>query len=216
MVFHMANSGVGFDRIAYALGITMDRLYEHFWNELLDARRVAGKKPLLFTEEKRSYVRLCAAAGIPMEQVASSLQVDYLAFRKHFARDWESAPVDIVARVAQALIKNALNGDGPSQRFILERRGFGAWAEQVRHEHELAFVDETADAAFDLGQVSDADLESMRNFVARQLEPKKPLLTVEDGEHQVGGSPSEGARSDQVDVRPAAEVDEGDREGAVP
>lgn len=216
MVFHMANSGVGFDRIADAVGVTMDRLYESFWNELHDARRVAGKKPLLFTEEKRAHVRLCAAAGIPIEKVAEAFQVDYLSFARHFGREWNSAPVDLLARVAQALIKNALSGDGPSQRFIMERRGFGAWSEQVKHDHQIAFGDDSTDVAFDLADVSDDELEAMRGFVAKQIAPKKQLLTVEHGEHEVGGSSSEGTRSDQDEVRSAKEAAASDREGAEP
>lgn len=199
----MAERGLSFERICQAMSVSYDQLQDVFWRELVNARRVAGKKPLFFPEEKRQTVRLMAAAGITMQQVADSYGVSRESIYRHFSDEWKTAPLELVVRIANALVKNALNGDGPSQRFILERRGFGAWVERSQIEH----VVETRSTDFVLEDVSDTDLEQMREFARRQMErdeAKQQLLTVEDAAdpaaEPVGLDSDAGASADTEDV----------------
>ena len=218
-------AGVPHDRIAYMLNVSTERFRDTFWDLLKDAKQVGGKKPLLFTEEKREFVRLAAAMGRTPAQVAEYFGLAEETVRMHFSHEWRTAATDMVVRVGTALYRKAMSdtpGAVDAGKFIMSRRGGAAWADKPMELN----VGIKVGADVDLSTMDDAKLEALRELAEQAVLAAKadeseaqavPRITVDepkpesaDVEGEVGvvhgrGSPQDESLGGEPDA-PAGSV----------
>lgn len=75
----------------------------------MEAKRSRGRPPFVPTDRDRKQVRMLAAMGLMVEEIARVIGVTDKTLQKHFEDELAVGPSEATANVAQALYKQAVD-----------------------------------------------------------------------------------------------------------
>jgi hypothetical protein len=134
------------------------------------------------TAEERKLVQALASYGIPQEAIVLLVKrpkgkagllapISQPTLRKHFRAELDEAEPSLIGRVADALVKTALDRKHPGHvvaaRFFLKARA--GWRETDRVTHDGA-----VDFNFDFSGASDEELAVLEKFLKRKAGDATP------------------------------------------
>lgn len=143
---------------------------------------MAGRPAFVPTEEERSLVKALASYGIPQPLMcllvkrpkgkAKELRpISEPTLRKHFRAELDEGEPSLIAKVADSLVKTALDRTHPGHvvaaRFFLKARA--GWRETDRVTHDGA-----VDFNFDFSGATDAELAVLEKFLKRKAGDATP------------------------------------------
>lgn len=141
---------------------------------------MAGRKPFEPTDEERKLVQALAGYGIRREEIVLLIErpagkegklkpISLPTLRKHFKLELDKAEPTIIAKVADALVKTALDRKHPGHvvaaRFFLKARAGWRETDRVQHEGTLDL---------NLEGATDEELEVIKKFLKRRAENGVP------------------------------------------
>ena len=143
---------------------------------------MAGRPSFEPTEEERKLVLALASYGIPQEAMVLLITrpkgkaqlptpISQPTLRKHFRTELDTGEPSVIAKVADALVKTALDRKHPGHvvaaRFFLKARA--GWRETDRVTHDGAL-----DLNFDFSGASDEELAVLEKFLKRKAGDAQP------------------------------------------
>ena len=144
---------------------------------------MAGRPPFQPTAEERQLVNALASYGIPQSAMVFLIKrpkgkdgelapISIPTLTKHFRRELDEGEPAMIARVADALVKTALDRKHPGHvvaaRFVLKARA--GWRETDRVQHEGA-----VDFNFDFQGATDEELATIEKFLKRKAGDASPV-----------------------------------------
>jgi hypothetical protein len=85
------------------------------------------------TDQERQFVKAMVACGIPQSEIALVVDIAPKTLRKHFRKELDTGKVEANTKVAQALLKQALNGNTSAMMFWLKTQA--GWRETTNVNH---------------------------------------------------------------------------------
>lgn len=143
---------------------------------------MAGRPPFEATEEERKLVMALAGYGIPQEAMVLLIKrprgkggelrpISIPTLVKHFRSELDEGEPSVIAKVADSLVKTALDRKHPGHvvaaRFFLKARA--GWRETDRVTH-----DGNVDFNFDFSGASDEELATLEKFLKRKVSDAHP------------------------------------------
>ena len=79
------------------------------------------------TEQNKKIVETMAVAGIPLDTIASIIEVNPKTLKKHYVKELSYGLAKANTQIAKGLYEKAMQGDVKAMMFWLERRGGEVW-----------------------------------------------------------------------------------------
>jgi hypothetical protein len=143
---------------------------------------MAGRPPFEATDEERKLVLALASYGIPQPMMCllitrprgkagTPTPISEPTLRKHFRTELDTGEPSLIAKVADSLVKTALDRKHPGHvvaaRFFLKARA--GWRETDRVTHDGA-----VDFNLDLSGATDEELVVLQKFLRRKVGDAAP------------------------------------------
>lgn len=143
---------------------------------------MAGRPPFVATDEERKLVLALAAYGIPQEAMVLLIKrprgkagelkpISVPTLVKHFRTELDEGEPSVIAKVADSLVKTALDRTHPGHvvaaRFFLKARA--GWRETDRVTHDGA-----VDFNLDFSGATDEELAILEKFLKRKVSDAHP------------------------------------------
>ncbi len=86
------------------------------------------------TIESRAKVNALSSFGIPLKKIAKYMELDVKTLGVHYEKEIETASIDKIVAVGNALFQKAIEGNVTAMVFFLKTRG--QWRETDRNEYD--------------------------------------------------------------------------------
>jgi hypothetical protein len=141
-----------------------------------------GRPSFEATKEERQLVMALASYGIPQEAMVLLVKrpkgkagllapISLPTLRKHFRSELDEGEPSMIAKVADALVKTALDRKHPGHvvaaRFVLKARGGWRETDRMTHDGEIGFN-------LDFSGATDEELAVIEKFFKRRTEDAAP------------------------------------------
>lgn len=119
-----------------------------------------GRPPHEPTEKDRELVRLWAADGRPIDDIAEGIGISPNTLVKHYREELDEAEDLLIAKVKGFLFKNCEEGNVTAQIFFLKVRA--GWSEKMKLEHSGGITH-----SLDLTKLSTKEVDALEQIVRK-------------------------------------------------